>query len=940
MKNVISKILGVLFITLFLGVTSSYASTCSKCGGILATTAEYVSVSDTQHARQVQCVNSSCSKYAKNQYEKHESHSWTWSSSYHQKKCKVCGKVITHTAQWKYKSSSKEICDVGGCEVTRSHNKSDWVYDADNHWKTCSHSCCKGYTFAKAGHSGATHANGGQCTTCGYVYETHGEASNWSYDSSSHWKVCTNGSCSEIMNKGGHTGATHANGGMCTTCGYVYESHGVNSTWVYDANNHWNRCTNSSCGEILNKGGHTGATHANGGKCTICGYVYESHGEASSWSTDSNTHWKKCINNSCSTIMKNGSHSGGTHANGGACGTCGKIYQTHNSTTCSHCKTTYCSFCTTHTPKVTCPCNNNRSCSDKHCAGITWCSYCGTHTHVGCNTNAICPQPHCSAKVCSVCGNNHQGVCGGGHVYEWIRTSDDEVQTHINKCKIDNCTATNGSHDAVWGVADTSHTSTCQKCSLQYTHNPQWSTSQRNATEVHPCVWSKGCSATHSPSWGNYYKVNGGVDGDSDNGRHTRQCSVCGITEYYHDFTTNKWDWSDTNKHIGACTICGLKVSENHEFSILKRDESSDYRELYSHWKICKKCDETRKEVEEEHTDLGNGKCSCGQLLWKVISVPDNKDITSDTLNANNADDAFREAKKEEKLRIIEVLELDSNGAPKINYIKKIYGEAEFVADSNNVITITKNGEYNFDTGRGGTGTLIIDNISNQILIDKIIDPITSTTGEVKIIIKVNDSEKQFNKKVYITEGNVTLDASIAETNGKSTSETNILEKTVDKNGTYYFSAVDTAGNTKTVKIVIDNIISGQVTVAISNDVFINGFVFTEVLVNPNVEWSLSGNANAIIKANVYKNNDNSGKEVGASGIKIIKVMDMQRKDVLANNGTYPPGEYYIQVAIGGKTVFNKSGTYIVDLVSANVGSSLQGKNRIIVEVQELKDLT
>lgn len=652
-------------------------------------------------------------------------------------------------------------------------------------------------------------------------------------------------------------------------------------------------------------------------KCTICGLIggYGDHNYSIECS------FAHCTSAICSYCGDHKTECGGDH-----------VYST-----CSHCKAVYCTKCTTHT----CSCNTDMSCNDPHCKGIKWCSYCGTHTCVGCDTKGVCKVPHCGLTMCSVCEKH---TCIGGHKYKWVtNNSTVEKQTHTYKCSISGCTATNGSHAASWGIANSNHTSTCKSCSLTYTHKPVWSSGQKNATEPHQCVWSGGCVVTHTPTWGNYYKVNGGADGDNDGGPHTRKCSTCGVLEIYHNYTTEPWTWLDTTKHRRTCKTCGLKQAVNHSFSKYEsKDENATNSQLYKHWMLCAVCDSTHKEVDELHIDNGHGICTkCGQVLWRITTT-EGKDITTATLNEESSKKAFREAKREERIKILEVV--DDNGSPKTQYIKTITGPETLVADSNNEIIITKNGTYEFETGRGGIASFVIDNISRDILIEAILTPATSTTETVTITVRTKGEEK-FNKKIYIKEGKTSI--SDAELNGGSNPY--VKEKSnISKNGIYYFTARDTAGNVREFEVVVDNIIKGQATVAISNDVFINGYVFTDILVNPDKNWEIntSDDFSQIVNAKVYKAGSITGSTLNINNIKLIKVLDAQRNEIEKQGALYggAPGTYYIQVAVGGN-VFSQIGTYIVDLEKVNLPSEsnimvLQGKNRIIVEVQDLKDLT
>ena len=623
---------------------------------------------------------------------------------------------------------------------------------------------------------------------------------------------------------------------------------------------------------------------------------------------------------------------------------------------CVHCEIVgYCKICKTHTPYVDCPCGTAAPCSNSHCiaAGIDLrrCDWCDLHTCVGCNESATCNLPHCGKKMCSVC-KKHE--CIGGHQYtKWITNSTAETQTHSKICEINNCGVVGETHTSKWGVADTNHTSICTLgCGLTYTHDPIWVSNSEDSTDsLHADICAKiiggtRCTATrtHTPTWGQYYKVgyestsSRGDDNSSVN-NHTRRCTTCSLQETEHNYTDEAWTWIDNSEHRRTCR-CGLRQKENHTFSAFDtKNESSDYSHIVKHWSICEKCDKNHQHKSKDDIHVDNNKdgvCDlCKQVIWAIIK--DEVDITEKVI-----DEDRRRATNSEKIKIIEGSYDGTTAVVRnVNSVKDKNGNT-IVSDSNGIVTITENGEYKFSLASGATVTIVIDNISKEILVDIFKTPETATTGQVKILVRTSNSEQEFDKKIFIKEGQGRVtDAELAGVTTQPFEAT----KTVSSNGTYYFSARDTAGNEKIIKVIVNNIVNGQATVAISNDVFVGGYVFTEILVNPSKNWNLYDNISSSIQTSVTRVGDSNedGIDIGESGIKKISVMDLRRKPVTIGNGqNYAPGVYYIKLAIGGSDVFKEKGTHVVDLKSVTFkdGTTVNGINRIIVEVQELNDLT
>ena len=793
-------------------------------------------------------------------------------------------------------------------------------------------------------HSGGT-ATCKELAICSYCNQPYG-----SYAAHSYTNTCSKAHCSSKICKWCEAHETACGG-----------DHVISSTWTGDSNYHWKGCTVPGCTHKYSQGSHTGGTatcikgkvctvcnreygtplgHIGGtatcntlAKCIRCGTSYGSYASHSYTSTCSKIHCKKPICCWC-----------GVHKD-----TCGGGHNTNGY--CNHCLTSYCTLCMPG--GHTCTHNSSGKCTNVHCVGMTWCTNCervnginSVHTHRTCSyfssSFTTCALKHCTAKICPKCGE-HQSPCGGDHVYAWQgnQAKSNPSEIHQKKCTVAGCNAIEQSHTPIWGVANSSHTATCTQCSYYtYTHTADYT----DKNNPHKCVGNNGkCEATHAPAWSTYYKI-------TEN-EHTRKCTFenCVVIDTPHQFVDNSdnpWNWDTADVHIKTCQHagCGLTTTQSHSFKTgnagydVKAQDAS-YSELYKHWLVCKTCDSTvpaglkpHGNVDEEHTDDGTGKCSkCGQILWKMVKIEGNaeEDITDYVLgkNANKLP-----ARNQQKIKIIEVKTGNAQ------YVQSIFDEnSNTILADNGVITITKNGTYGFYTCRGGVAYFSIDHISDGVIIDRIIDPVTSTKDKVTITLRSSESEKEFNKKIYIKEGN-----SISDLELDNGSNPFSLSEDVYKNGIYTFIAKDTAGNEQTIEIVIDNIVKGQATVAVSNDVFINGYAFTEILINPSENWEINKeNIVSVIKASVCKTGSTTPTALNdTKNIRLVKVMDRQRNDITSLGPTYAPGEYYLQIAIGGN-IFNQKATYIVDLESVELNlKTLDGQNRIIVEVQDLKDLT
>ena len=169
--------------------------------------------------------------------------------------------------------------------------------------KTCT--VCNGIGHI---HSGATHANGGVCEDCGEVYETHSQDSTierYTTTSTGHTPLyrCTYPGCEGTYpgTEEPHSGGTHANGGKCTICEYVYQNHSQSTTidrYIISPTGHTPvyKCTEPGCTEtyIGEEEPHT----YEDGVCTECGEkepTEECTHENKEWHSNETEHWEECV---------------------------------------------------------------------------------------------------------------------------------------------------------------------------------------------------------------------------------------------------------------------------------------------------------------------------------------------------------------------------------------------------------------------------------------------------------------------------------------------------------------------------------------------------------------------------------------------------------------------------------------------------------------------
>ena len=554
-------------------------------------------------------------------------------------------------------------------------------------------------------HSGATHNNNGICTACNYQYQVHSQSTTavacTDLTPTTHTPTyaCTFEGCSGVFSATPeeHTGGTHANGGTCTVCEYVYQERtpGAEVVEYIDktATTHTPTyaCTFDGCTETIvgTPEEHTGGTHANGGTCTVCGQVYQEHTpgtevvEYIDKTATTHTPTYACTFDGCTeTITGNPEeHTGGTHANGGTCAVCEYIYQNHTKGTevVEYIDKT----ATTHTPKYACACDGCTETfteePEEHTGGTHEnggvCTACEqqyqTHSqgteikeYVDITSTTHKPGYGCTFEGCTVVypgtaeehvydkssGNGQCTICSYNCTHPNITIKHDSTY-HWDEC--DDCgavfNATAHRYDAngecICGVTLSGNTEepgdtpgetpdtpgeTPEDPGEEPNENPGNTTnntgntingSGNNTSNTGNTINNTGNTISNSgntiSNTGNTISNSGNTisnSGNTSNGTNNTEKTEC-----KHEKTTQKsnstYHWNECNncgttlnktKHTfkdGKCSICGYVCT--HSNTEWKSDSTE-------HWKVCKDCGTTISGTKEKHSYSG-GKCTtCG----------------------------------------------------------------------------------------------------------------------------------------------------------------------------------------------------------------------------------------------------------------------------------------------------------------------------------------
>ena len=461
---------------------------------------------------------------------------------------------------------------------------------------SCTYPGCSGtYTGTTQAHTGGTHTNGGKCTICDYVYQTHSQSSNverYTQTATTHTPIysCTHSGCTETYTgtAESHTGGTHANGGKCTTCQYVYQTHSQSANitdYIKTATGHTAiySCTHPGCTTT-----YTGTEQPHtyqDGICTVCGRRQDAEDcthTNTEYKTTATEHWRQCKDCGEEISGTRGAHTGGTHANGGKCIACQYIYQTHSQ---SSNVVRYIKTATGHTAIYSC-------------------------TQLGCTTTYTgTEQPHTYQDgVCTVCGRQQDAEDCTHENREW-RTNSTQHWQICSDCR-EEIEGTREAHSYEDGICtDCGRQEQAQDC--EHEHR-EW---HSNATE----------------HWQECTDCGEEIEGTREN--HSYEdgiCTDCGRQEQAEDCKHEHREWhSNATEHWQECTDCGKEIEGTREPHSYKDGNCTDcgkedqeeectheHREWKAndteHWQVCTDCGEEIEGTREKHSSQ-NGACiDCG----------------------------------------------------------------------------------------------------------------------------------------------------------------------------------------------------------------------------------------------------------------------------------------------------------------------------------------
>ncbi|MGN1301359.1 MAG: hypothetical protein ACI4U9_02370 [Clostridia bacterium] len=313
------------------------------------------------------------------------------------------------------------------------------------------------------------------------------------------WHDYVNGKCTRCGAKsssGGGSGGGSGSDGT-TECEHTYVTKN-------DETNHWEECSKCNEEKTDSKEAHKGATHANGGKCTVCNYQYQKHEPSETlieYTTTENAHTPvyKCSFEGC-TENCNGTEENhefgqytdnedGTHS--ATCSICEyKLTAEHNY------ENGKCSECNAEKPSEEEPCIHN-------------------YTIKKDKTNHW--------EECTKCGEEK---AGSKEAHTYGTYTDNEDGTHSATCSICNYKLT-AEHNYENGK--------CSECNAE------------KPNEDETCVHN--------------YTIK------KDKMKHWEECTKCGEVKTgtlgAHTFT-NYVDNGD-GTHSATCTKCGYKLTEEHK---------------------------------------------------------------------------------------------------------------------------------------------------------------------------------------------------------------------------------------------------------------------------------------------------------------------------------------------------------------------------------------
>lgn len=164
------------------------------------------------------------------------------------------------------------LCECGKKHIHTLSDLSDVNSDADNHWQVCTGCIVADEKYNTDPHSWEKNDDAStadveyKCSGCGKVKFVHECNVVTQYDADYHWEDCSDESCTlTAVTKTAHTWVDDADNSTatnkaykCSVCGEKKGEHvhvwATTVTW--DANHHWYACTDSSCNAITGENIH------------------------------------------------------------------------------------------------------------------------------------------------------------------------------------------------------------------------------------------------------------------------------------------------------------------------------------------------------------------------------------------------------------------------------------------------------------------------------------------------------------------------------------------------------------------------------------------------------------------------------------------------------------------------------------------------------------
>ena len=397
----------------------------------------------------------------------------------------------------------------------------------------------------------------------------------------------------------------------------------------------WNNGVCYTCGATCY---HNGATHANGGICTICGEQYENHSKGTTVkykdkTSTTHTPYYECSFTGCSytydeasephnvtrwTDNGNGKHSGTctkcnenvtedhSYGSDNKCTKCGSVQD------CEHNWTTD-NDATNHWEKCT-KCDEIKN-KEKHIV-TTWTDN-GGETHSG----------TCTKCGYSVSENHNYGTdgkcksCGAtkattGCEHNW--TSKNDATNHWEACTKCGEIKNKEKHIVTtWtNNGGETHSGACTTCGYRVTENHNY--------EGNNC---KDCGATKPQE-----ECTHDWKQKNDTTNHWEECTKCGKIRNKETHTMSAARDNGDNTHTKTCTKCNYKVTSNHSYNSSNKCTDcgatkattgcehnwTSKNDATNHWEACTKCGEIRNKEKHSVTnwkDNGNGTHSgtCGK---------------------------------------------------------------------------------------------------------------------------------------------------------------------------------------------------------------------------------------------------------------------------------------------------------------------------------------